>query len=145
MINTMTDALPRLYMKSLDIPVMPPRKKIGSPEYQKGAFMSASDPGNYQMAPFDFPTLTTTRQVNGAAAFFYPGVQERIAEIVGGDFYIAFTSICESRIHPVRSGISPRDILQRLKTINKVFPETVLSNKVFLYHKEEKRLEALEL
>lgn len=145
MMNTMTDALPRLYVKQLDIPYTPPQKKVGSPEYLRGAFMSATDPGNYQITPYAAPTLTTTRQLNGAVAFFYPGVQERLAEIVGGDFYIAFTSICESHIHPVSNRISPKDILDCLKSMNKAFPKILLSNKVFLYHKEEKLLESLNL
>lgn len=47
--------------------------------------------------------LTTTRHQNGAIALFYPGVKERLAEILGGDYYVAFTSVHEVRIYPVRT------------------------------------------
>ena len=39
------------------------------------------------------PTITTTSQMNGAIAMFYPGVKERLAELFGGDYYVAFTSV----------------------------------------------------
>lgn len=46
--------------------------------------------------------LTTTRRINGAIALFYPGVKERLCELLGGDFYVAFTSVHEAGIYPVR-------------------------------------------
>lgn len=46
--------------------------------------------------------LTTTRRINGAIALFYPGVKERIAELLGGDYYVTFNSVHEVGIYPVR-------------------------------------------
>lgn len=45
--------------------------------------------------------LTTTRRFGGAIALFYPGVKERLAELFGGDYYVAFTSVNEARLYPV--------------------------------------------
>jgi len=44
--------------------------------------------------------LTTIGRKNGAVAFFYPGVKERLAEILRGDYYVGFTGIHEAMIHP---------------------------------------------
>ena len=46
--------------------------------------------------------LTTTRRINGAIALFYPGVKERLAELLDGDYFVAFTSVHEVDIYPVR-------------------------------------------
>lgn len=46
--------------------------------------------------------LTTTRRLNGAVAIFYPGVKERLAELLEGDYYVGFTSVNEAVIHPIR-------------------------------------------
>ena len=92
------------------------------------------------------PTVTTTKQQNGAIAMFYPGVQEKIAHVCGGSYYVVFTSIHDARIH-VKGAMSARQILQSLKDVNKKFnkPEEILSRKVFYYDSEKKELEMLEL
>ena len=46
--------------------------------------------------------LTTTRRFFGAIALFYPGVKERLAELLNGDFYAAFPNVSEALIYPVR-------------------------------------------
>ena len=87
-----------------------------------------------KISMFQIPTITTTKQRNGAIAMFYPGVQEKIFEMVGGDYYVAFTSVDDVKIH-VAGSIKPRSVLQNLKQVNKQFntKEDVLSNKVFKY------------
>lgn len=47
------------------------------------------------------PALTTEQEVNGAIAAFYPGVLERLYQMVSGDFYLMFTSIYDVHINPV--------------------------------------------
>ena len=39
------------------------------------------------------PVLSTEQEINGAIAAFYPGVLERLHQMVGEDFYLVFTSI----------------------------------------------------
>ena len=46
--------------------------------------------------------LTTIQRLNGAIAIFYPGVRERIASLLQGDFYVVFKSVNEVGIYPVR-------------------------------------------
>ncbi|MBP5281111.1 MAG: hypothetical protein J6Z22_01285, partial [Lachnospiraceae bacterium] len=53
------------------------------------------------IAVTNFIMLSTFRTTNGAVAMFYPGVKERLAELFGGDYYVAFTSVNEARLYPV--------------------------------------------
>ena len=136
LVNTYMTAPPRMYMDYKD---------AINPPYQRGAFMAMnSDMSKISM--FQIPTITTTKQRNGAIAMFYPGVQEKIFEMVGGDYYVAFTSVDDVKIH-VAGSIKPRSVLQNLKQVNKQFntKEDVLSNKVFKYSGEKGKLEVLEL
>lgn len=78
--------------------------------------------------------LSTTKGINGAVAFFYPGVQKQLAEMIGGNYLAAFTSIHEAIIHPERYQ-SAANIRDSIKDINQVFPkEEMLSNEVYHYY-----------
>lgn len=46
--------------------------------------------------------LTTLGYAYGAVSLFYPGVQERLAVLLGGDYYVGFINVHEAVIHPVR-------------------------------------------
>lgn len=84
--------------------------------------------------------LSTTRGLNGAVALFYPGVQERLAELMGGDYLAGFTSIHEAIIHP--AGLQNHENMREsIHDINEVFPrDEMLSSKVFRYYAEKKEL-----
>lgn len=76
--------------------------------------------------------LTTTKSINGAIALFYPGVRERLGELLG-DYYVGFTSIHEAVIHPVDYQ-SPINMKESIRSINAVFPKgEMLSNRVYRY------------
>ena len=97
------------------------------------------------LSPLAVPTVTTTAQLNGAIAMFYPGVMKRIAELFGDDYYIAFTGTCEARLHK-KGTIQPRNILDLIKYMNKTFdPSEVLSRKVYLYERAKQEMRQLEL
>ncbi len=84
--------------------------------------------------------LTTTRQVNGAVALFYPGVQERLAELFGGSYYIAFTSIHEAQLHAYGT-VKPSQVKDCLLDTLNYFPEEeVLTRRVFFYDAKKKCL-----
>lgn len=84
--------------------------------------------------------LTTARNVNGSLAVFYPGVQERLGELMKGDYFIGFTSIHEAVIHPVEVQ-SAYDIQESIKNINAIFDqEEMLTNKVYRYCREKREL-----
>lgn len=46
--------------------------------------------------------LTTAKGTDGVSALFYPGVQERLSEILDGDYYVDATDLDEVLIYPVR-------------------------------------------
>ena len=99
---------------------------------------------DFQISRNDVPVVTTTRQINGAIAMFYPGVQERLAELVGGEYYVAFTATDSAMIHRVGS-VSPRELLLRLKHVRSVMPEDFLSKYVYKYNSEKKKIEQMYL
>lgn len=135
MSNTYIMAPPRIYLNAMD---------IVNPPYHRGAFMALNSDIT-SLSPHAVPTVTTTAQINGAIAMFYPGVMKRIAELFGDDYYIAFTGTSEARLHK-KGTIQPRNILMRLKHMNKAFdPSEVLSNKVYLYETANQELRQLEL
>ena len=135
MINTYIMAPPRIYLNPMD---------IVNPPYHRGAFMALNSDIT-SLPPLTVPTVTTTAQINGAIAMFYPGVMKRIAELFGDDYYIAFTGTSEARLHK-KGTIQPRSILMRIKQMNKAFdPSEVLSNKVYLYETANQEMRQLEL
>lgn len=77
--------------------------------------------------------LTTTRWLNGAVALFYPGVKERLAELIGGDYFVGFTSVHEAVIHPVNYKILG-EMRAAIQHINAVFDEKeMLTNRIYRY------------
>ncbi len=131
--NTYAQAQPRLYTNLWDT-LQPP---VG-----KGVFMS--DNGDVRsVEKFQVPLLTTTKKINGAVAMFYPGVKEKIAELIGTSYYVAFTSIHEARIHHCDS-ISLKMIEDSLRDVNEHFNSAeVLSRLVFYYDAEKKTFQPL--
>lgn len=135
MLNTYCMAQPRIYLSPFE---------CINPPFERGAFMSFNSPIT-ALDKWSIPTVTTTKLTNGAIAMFYTGVKEKIAELYGDSYYVAFTSIHEARTH-CRGAYPPRDILKSLKETNRVFPkEEMLSNKVYYYDREKGTFEALML
>lgn len=133
--NTYMMAPPRMYLNPMD---------LVNPPYHRGAFMALNSDIT-SLSPLAVPTVTTTAQINGAIAMFYPGVMKRIAELFGDDYYIAFTGTSEARVHK-KGTIPPRTILRGIKDMNKAFdPSEVLSNKVYLYETQKQEMRQLEL
>lgn len=121
--NTALLAPPRLYLSPLEL--------INAP-YMRGVFMGGGEKHISQIPFWIAAALTTTRQVNGAVAIFYPGVKERISELYGGSYHVSFTSDSEIMLHSVRA-LSAQDVWETLKHSNQLFPETMLSNSVYRY------------
>ncbi len=135
MSNTYIMAPPRIYLNAMD---------LVNPPYHRGAFMALNSDIT-SLSPLAVPTVTTTSQINGAIAMFYPGVMKRIAELFGDDYYIAFTGTSEARLHK-KGTIQPRNILMRIKQMNKTFdPADILTNKVYMYETANQKLRQLEL
>jgi hypothetical protein len=134
LVNSNLKSVPRMYTLA----------EAMNPKYETGAYMALGAKCKLQSG-MNTSTFTTYPQLNGATSFWYHGVQEKIAEMAGGDYYVAFTGIHEFHVHPVSTD-SARDILKRVKEMNKFNKkDEILTRKVYLYHADTKELEQLEL
>lgn len=124
LLNTNILAMPRMYT---NLP------RMESTPDEESAFMSAECTLK-SLKPAAVPLVTTTRKTNGAVAVFYPGVKEKIAELFGDSFYVAFTSIHEAMIHK-KGTVEPSSIRKHIRATNDTFgPEDTLSDNVFFYN-----------
>lgn len=87
--------------------------------------------------------LTTEGGVLGAAALYYPQMQSRIGEIVGGDYYVLPSSVHEVLIMPDDGHTSAKELAEMVKQINEteVRPEERLGNKVLHYRADLQKLQ----
>lgn len=117
--NTNGFAVPELFRNLLDIT-------------SYDAFMAEGYCGT--LSPSCSPMVTTHRRTNGAIALFYDGVCKKIAEMFGGSFYVAFTSIHEAMCHKEGS-IPVEGIRRHVRATNAAFgKEETLSNEVWYYN-----------
>lgn len=81
--------------------------------------------------------LSTKGRTNGAVALFYPGVAQRIAELMDDDFYAAFTSIHEVMVHK-SDMVEPKELAEVLReTIREAtLEEDFLSFSIYRYSRE---------
>lgn len=102
-------------------------------------FMSPSYTGEL-IKDFGENMLTTTKKANGAVAVFLPGVAKRLAELLGTDFYIVFTSVNEAMIH-ADTYIDPYELKAILvDTMNECTPkEERLTSKIYKYVSDENK------
>ena len=86
--------------------------------------------------------LTTEDGLLGASALFYPGMKEKIGEIVGGDYYVLPSSIHEVLIYPDNGRMSAMELAKIVKEINEneVRPQDRLCNKVFRFSPDRQEL-----
>lgn len=91
----------------------------------------------------DIPMYIVTNQAktNGASAIFYPGVMEKLADVLGEGFYILPSSVHETIILPEGSS-SEMPLLEMVKEVNqkKVNPEDKLTDNVYYYDAQKKKL-----
>lgn len=86
--------------------------------------------------------VTTENQINGAVAIFLPGVASRLGDLLGNDYYIAFTSMHEAAIHD-SSRVYPETIRESLRSLNRELPsqDDFLSDRVYYYNRAKDRIE----
>lgn len=86
--------------------------------------------------------LTNTSGNNGANILLYKEKLKELADKICGDFYILPSSIHEVLALPVCSVADPKELLNMVRTINQteVDDEEVLSNCVYIYRKDEEKL-----
>ena len=118
--NTMVLAPPRI---KIQLPFCQPSEK----PYQ----VSAKVP--------DGALVTTESAVDGAVAMFYKGVQERLSEIMHGDYYALFSGKDECHIHPVDS-IPVSGLKMLLDNVNRTYPDTMLTQHIYRYNAKKHEL-----
>lgn len=82
--------------------------------------------------------LTNTSGIHGAAALFYPDVQQRISEVLGEDYYALPSSTEEFIIVPQSMGMGPKEFTVMVRDANKsvVEPGQILSDSVLKYDRD---------
>lgn len=82
--------------------------------------------------------LTTRDFAFGAVALFYPGVQERLARIMAGNYYAIPSSVHEFIILPESDRYGEAALAQMLYEVNRdvVEPEDVLTDTLYYYDAE---------
>ena len=88
----------------------------------------------------DFPlyVLTNHDRYNGASAILYPGMTERIAQTVGGSYYILPSSVHELIVVPDDGNTDKKTLLSMVTEINlvEVTEEELLADAVYYFSPE---------
>ena len=82
--------------------------------------------------------LSTTIRTNGAVAIFLPGVAERIGQLMGGGFYMVFTSIHEVMIHNEKSA-DPEELKKVMEQVTFISMDIKLPGTTGREHWQEHR------
>lgn len=95
------------------------------------------------IAPPSMMVITNNIGINGAAAFFYPDVMDKVADVLGSDFYMLPSSIHEVIAIPVSMNSDYRDLEDMVKSINEmqVAKDEQLSDHVYHYDAKDKVFE----
>lgn len=94
----------------------------------------------------DMYLLSSRDMMNGAATIFYPGVKEKIAEVIDDSYYVLPSSTHELMIVPCKSGISPEHLSKTVREVNEIMgSETeVLSDRIMKYDRDTKELKVVK-
>ncbi|MBQ6314233.1 MAG: hypothetical protein IJI11_01370 [Mogibacterium sp.] len=86
--------------------------------------------------------LSNRSKCQGAAALFYPGVMDRISEVISSGYYVIPSSIHELIIVPDNSRVKAEDLAYLLDEGNRsvVEREDILSCNIFHYDKDKSQL-----
>lgn len=86
--------------------------------------------------------LTTEEGRLGASALLYPGMQEQIGKIVGGDYFVLPSSVHEVLILPDNGEQTPSELAKMVKGINEneVAPHDRLCNRVLRFRSDTQEL-----
>ncbi|MDR3121300.1 MAG: DUF5688 family protein [Clostridiales bacterium] len=104
------------------------------------------DPGfRFKRSRFDTYLFTDSHAMNGATAFFYPGIQQKLGELFFEDYYMVPTSIKEVMLHPVSTTKLAFVREQAAASSNDMGlkPEEILSKSVYKYTRSLDKLAML--
>ncbi len=85
---------------------------------------------------------TNTQKINGAGVLLYKDLLKEFAERVGSDFYILPSSVHETLLIPVYKEMQIEYLRSMVREVNatQVAPEEVLSDNVYIYHREDDKI-----
>ena len=86
--------------------------------------------------------LSNAKRTHGAICMLYPGVLERVAQEIGGDFFILPSSIHEVIILPDMGNKDYEELRGMIREVNRtqVAPEEVLSDTLYRYDRADERV-----
>ena len=123
--------------------------RLTTMEYELFSFLGGDDPsadilsgGKYEKEDGRFLVLSTKDKYYGACVLYYPGVREKVAEAVGGSYYIIPSSVNEVLVLPDSRGLSAEWLADMVSDVNRieVAREEQLGNRVLFYDAQEKEL-----
>ena len=103
-----------------------------------GGSIQIPAPGDQMPEDAQLLVLTTEDGILGASTLYYPGMTDRIARIVGGNYYVLPSSVHEVLIMPEGGRMSPEEMAQMVREINEneVSPKERLGNRVLHYRED---------
>ena len=86
--------------------------------------------------------MTTGQETNGVVAAFYPGVLERIYQMIGNDFYLVFSNIYDVHILPIDGEIKVKDMRRTLEGMNRNENrrDEIPSRQIYRYNGEQREI-----
>ena len=105
-------------------------------------YLAQNTPVNHDKVEMSLFCLTNDERVNGAGLILNSVIQEKIAHILGGNYYVLPSSIHEVLILPDDGTMRASELGMMVRNINSsiVNPEDLLSDKVQIYDAGSKRL-----
>ena len=122
----------------------PPLLFSGREMAKKGPNSEIDNLLDYHDMVLDDKMYILTNEANryGASSIMYDGLQEKLGNMVQGNYYVIPSSNVEVMIVPVKGGPDAREIINTIREANEIFvdPEQFLSNRLFMYDRGEKML-----
>ncbi len=89
--------------------------------------------------------LSTKQETNGAIAIFYPGMMDRLCEVLDDDLYLVFSGIDEVFVHPVHGKMELSSMQKSLSNMNQELNdrEEIVTRYMYRYSRERKKLMAI--
>ncbi len=99
------------------------------------------DAGHMLLPPGESPfyILSLKDTTKGAVALIYPGMAERLAELLGGSYYLIPSSINEFLILPLDFPVARENLVQMIEEVNRevLRQDEFLSNNLYEYRIED--------
>ena len=122
--------------------IMPMSEVIGMFDVQLQE-MGLKKPALKRECLYEPYVVTNNMGINGASVILYQDIFKRLAEKIGGDFYILPSSIHEVLAMSAKAGLTKEELKNMVKEVNDncLLPDEYLSDSVYRYNKTFNSLE----